>query len=441
MEYLGIDVGSSYLKVWIEDEYQDPVASRCMHHKGSPKACILEELSHLGRVPEYLCYCGNLSGQAMKQWHYDGIIAEIDFLKGIYPQRYLLIFGAEKIELVHYDSTGRILSYQTNPTCAAGTGSFLDEQMKRLGLSLEGLDQIPIDEDAPLVASRCAVFAKTDLIHLQQEGHSAYAMYNGLCKGLVISGIKSMFGGNIPDGSDILLSGGLLINPHVRHFLNKMLPHSTPVSDPMFSRAKGLCEKARQNAFKTNGFVRSLKASGSSSSSGEDFMPLDLNKSTFPSVEISRRRDAFGNELWHDIRPGEFLDAYLGVDIGSTSTKAVLVDTADAIRLDLYTKTAGNPLEATRRIFSGIVSLQETLGFTCTIRGCSTTGSGRTLVGKVIGADCIINEISAHAKGAKTVDPGVKTIFEIGGQDAKFIRLDKGRIVDVNMNYVCAAGT
>ena len=90
-------------------------------------------------------------------------------------------------------------------------------EMARLGLDFDSLGNIPIDERAPMVATRCAVFAKTDLSHLQQEGHTYQALYNGLCKGLVMSGLKSVFGGSIPKGKDLLLSGGLLANPHIRH--------------------------------------------------------------------------------------------------------------------------------------------------------------------------------------------------------------------------------
>ncbi len=441
MEYLGLDVGSSYLKIWLENDSRELISCACIQHKGSPKSLVFKELSQLDRMPDYLCYCGNLQGRGISAWSYDGLLAEIDYLKECYPQRHLLIFGAEKVELVRYDDNGRILSLQANPPCAAGTGSFLDEQVSRLGLNPAELGQIAIDENAPLVASRCAVFAKTDLIHLQQEGYSAQAMYNGLCKGLVISGLKSVFGGKIPDGEDILLSGGLLANPHIEHFLGAMLPRAMPVTAPLFSRAKGLCNKARLLGTETAGFIRGLEAVSTASPITGEALSLELVKSSFPSREMTRARDTFGNEIWHDIRPGEALDVYLGVDVGSTSTKAVFVDRSDRIRLDIYTRTSGNPIEATRSIFSGICLVQDSLGCTCRVRGCSTTGSGRLLIGRVIGADLIINEITAHATGAKTVDESVETIFEIGGQDAKFIRIEQGRIVDVNMNYVCAAGT
>jgi activator of 2-hydroxyglutaryl-CoA dehydratase len=313
--------------------------------------------------------------------------------------------------------------------------------MLRLGLDFTDLPHIAIDENAPLVATRCAVFAKTDIIHLQQDGHTAYSIYNGLCKGLVLSSLKSVFGGNLPNGAGIIATGGLLENPHIRHFLKQVFPMIQIAQDPAFTRARGLSLVARLHGQNFNGFMTILKEHTPGKARSSALRPLKLRKSAFPAAEMTRRTDNYGNEIWHDLRENESLEVFLGVDIGSTSTKAVLIDTRGTIRLDIYTKTSGNPIEATKRIFQGILSVQKDLPCSIAVHGCATTGSGRKLVGIIIGADLIVNEISAHAKGALTLDENVSTIFEIGGQDAKFIRIENGRIVDVNMNYVCAAGT
>jgi predicted CoA-substrate-specific enzyme activase len=441
VSYLGIDAGSSYIKLWHEDISGSLITARNIHHRGSPRSVVFREVGRLLPEPISLSFSGNLDAQDIAGWHHEGLLAEIDYLRKIYAHRQLLIFGAEKIELVHFDDDGHILFYQTNPACAAGTGSFLDEQMLRLGLDFSDLPHIAIDEDAPMVATRCAVFAKTDLIHLQQDGHTAYSIYNGLCKGLVLSSLKSVFGGNLPDGSGILATGGLLENPHILHFLKQVFTNVTIANTPAFTRARGLCLAARLDGQTSRGFMEVLKDHTPSNVRSIGLQPLKLKKSTFPTREMSRHTDNYGNEIWHDLHAHEHLNAFIGVDIGSTSTKAALIDDQGMIRLDIYTKTSGNPIEATRRIFEGILSIQKDLPCTLTILGCATTGSGRKLVGIIIAADLIVNEITAHAKGALMLDDNVKTIFEIGGQDAKFIRIENGRIVDVNMNYVCAAGT
>jgi len=441
MHYLGIDIGSSYLKLWRQDDDGHTILARNLHHHGDPRRALLSELGADDDGEARLLFSGSLPGDDLGAWRHEGLLAEIDYFKTISTRRRLLIIGAEKIECVHYDDKGRIVSYDTNQACAAGTGSFLDEQLKRLGLSFSDLARIPVDEHAPLVASRCAVFAKTDLIHLQQAGHTPEALYIGLCQGLVITGLKSVFGGRIPEGDDFIVSGGLLANPHFRHFIGSRMPHAALFDNPSFSRAVGLSRKASLSGQDAAGFRRTLSQSAPPICGSEAGGALRLNRSAFPSQELERHLDAFGNEVWHTLAPGEDLQVCLGVDIGSTSTKAVLVDERNAIRLDLYTRTAGDPIAATRRIFQGISALIQSRGLRLTVKACSTTGSGRALVGAIIGADLVMNEISAHAAGALAIDPGVETIFEIGGQDAKFIRLSAGRVVDVNMNYVCAAGT
>lgn len=441
MSYVGIDVGSSYIKIWSENASGDVLSTRYVHHGGSPRKALLKELSGLAPDSARLCFSGSFGSDGLGKFRQEGLLPEIEYLRNKYPQRRLLVMGAEKIELIHYDDLGKILHYQSNPSCAAGTGSFLDEQMLRLGLEFKDLPSVAIDDEAPLVATRCAVFAKTDLIHLQQEGYSSQAMYNGLCKGLVLSSLKSVFGGNLSDGGNLIAAGGLLENPHIRHFLKKIFPRTIVADKPAFTRARGLCRLSRIQGMSFGEFMELLAEQ--KPVRGPDLLhtPLRLTRSEFPYSELKRISDDHGNEVWHDLHASEALEAYLGVDIGSTSTKAVLIDSSSRIRIDIYTRTAGNPIEAARRIFSSISALRKKLDCSITVQGCGTTGSGRKLVGSVIGADLIVNEISAHAKGAMTLDEQVETIFEIGGQDAKFIRLESGRIVDVNMNYVCAAGT
>jgi hypothetical protein len=115
--------------------------------------------------------------------------------------------------------------------------SFLDEQMIRLGLCFDDLGTIPIERTRPPWPP-AARLAKTDLVHLQQEGHSAFSMYN-VCQGAVLSSLKSVFGGKLPDGSAMLAAGGLLANPHVRHFLARSLPRITLAGEPAFTRPGG----------------------------------------------------------------------------------------------------------------------------------------------------------------------------------------------------------
>lgn len=131
--------------------------------------------------------------------------------------------------------------------------------------------------------------------------------------------------------------------------------------------------------------------------------------------------------------------AYLGIDIGSISTKGVIIDENNNILADSYLYTEGNPINATKKV---IKELKNKIDLTkYKVVGVGTTGSARKLIGTLLGATTIKNEITAHAIGSMSIYPDVKTIFEIGGQDSKIILIDNGVVTDYAMNTLCAAGT
>ncbi len=131
-------------------------------------------------------------------------------------------------------------------------------------------------------------------------------------------------------------------------------------------------------------------------------------------------------------------DCYLGVDIGSISTKGVIIDDQNNIITSSYIWTEGNPVKAVRNL---IRILKEEIPDDCLIKGIGTTGSARKLIGLMLNANIVKNEITAHAVGTLTFYPNVRTILEIGGQDSKIILIRNGIITNYAMNTLCAAGT
>jgi predicted CoA-substrate-specific enzyme activase len=132
------------------------------------------------------------------------------------------------------------------------------------------------------------------------------------------------------------------------------------------------------------------------------------------------------------------MKTYLGVDVGSVTTKLVILDENYQVLESLYLRTRGKPIEVVQE---GLRRIGQRMSESMEIAGVGTTGSGRYLAGVVVGADVVKNEITAHAVGASHFVPGVQTIIEIGGQDSKIIILREGVAVDFGMNTVCAAGT
>jgi predicted CoA-substrate-specific enzyme activase len=132
-------------------------------------------------------------------------------------------------------------------------------------------------------------------------------------------------------------------------------------------------------------------------------------------------------------------EVYLGIDVGSISTNVVALDAGTGkLVAKSYLMTAGRPLEAVK---TGLARVSKRLPGRVSVAGAGATGSGRYMVGDFVGADVVQNEITAQARAAVEIDPAVDTIFEIGGQDSKYISLRDGRVVDFEMNKVCAAGT
>ena len=133
------------------------------------------------------------------------------------------------------------------------------------------------------------------------------------------------------------------------------------------------------------------------------------------------------------------INAYLGVDIGSISTKGVIIDDNNQILASSYIWTKGNPMEAVKTLIHNLENQIDKSKIN--VVGVGTTGSARKLIGTMLNANVIKNEITAHAIGTLSLYPNVKTIFEIGGQDSKIILLENGIVVDYAMNTLCAAGT
>jgi len=131
-------------------------------------------------------------------------------------------------------------------------------------------------------------------------------------------------------------------------------------------------------------------------------------------------------------------EVYLGIDVGSVSTNIVLIENNGAVLYSKYIRTNGQPLDSVK---NGLKELNKEIGNEIIVKGVGTTGSGRQLIGVMVGADVVKNEITAHATATIHEVPDVKTIFEIGGQDSKIIVIEDQMVVDFAMNTVCAAGT
>ena len=445
---LGLDLGSHYLKIVSLVEGRI-AASVHRPHRGNPVKALKEEL------PRFLDGRHALVGIT-------GALARLvtDQL-GTRPQdltralmhavdreapgaRAILDVGGGSVSLILLDENGRFLGLAQNSLCAAGTGSFLDEQAGRLGLNAETMALDSAEADPPPVAARCAVFAKSDLIHLQQQGVSKTRCWSGLCKGMAHNLLQTLLRGRPLPGRTVVV-GGVARNPEVVRWLQASNPDLIiTYPDAHLAAAVGAALLAEpSSSFDHAAFANLVETEVRSAEAPAARKPLRLLKTKYPSFTVAEEyKDEEQNEVRVTrLEPGADLRAFLGIDIGSTSTKLALADEAGRVRVDIYRRTLGDPLGAVQKLFAALLTLAEKKDCRFQILGVGTTGSGRKMAGRVIGADRIVNEITAHVRAAAEVDPKIDTIFEIGGQDAKYVHTQNGRIREANLNYVCAAGT
>lgn len=310
-----------------------------------------------------------------------------------------------------------------SPLCAAGTGRFLEQQASRLGIPIERFGPTALEwtQAPPRIAARCSVFAKSDLIHLQQKGWPISAMLAGLSDS-VARMIQAQWRDDFR--APVVLVGGVAHNAGVARALAAALDggHLVVPTHPEAREALGAALLARS--------APSAPRRLPPSENGEAqvyFLPRRLE----PAPSVDGWRPA-------EIAPDRLVDVYLGVDVGSTSTKAAVISPEGEVLAKTYLMTAGQPLEAVKQVMA---NLAPALEGRVRVRGVGVTGSGRYLVGAFIGADLIKNEITAQTRAALHIDPAVDTVFELGGQDSKYVYLENGTPLDYQMNKACAAGT
>lgn len=446
MASIGVDIGALFLKAVRTDGAGRIVASVYERHRGEPAGVLAEAFALLNVQPGDAVGLTGSHAEAfalqLRVPYRDVTLCQIDAIRRVVPDAFALMdIGGGSATLIQLDGKGRFQGYATNSLCAAGTGSFLDEQAGRLGISYEDTKDFLHNPNPPTIATRCTVFAKSDLIHRQQEGCSRMDMWSGLCRGMTRTVLGTLLNGKPLAGKTVVL-GGVALNQEVVTWLKHDCPGLIEVPEnPHLLAAFGASLSARPAA--TGPLPAARPAPAAPIGNGRFPWTLTLAKSTPPSFATQESyEDADQNEVrvtrW---REGEAIRTYLGIDVGSTSTKVILLDDAGDVIADIYRKTTGDPIAATKLLFRSLRALAAHKHSTLEVLGVGTTGSGRKIVGHVIGADAIINEISAHVAGAAHVDPSVDTIFEIGGQDAKYMHVVDGHIRDANMNYVCAAGT
>ena len=439
MKSLGICLGASTVSmVQLEQdtvgENGRPIIVDCSRHphNGSPRETLISalgtmDLTSFDRIAA--------TGRKFRKFTNLSSISEPESVEHAYayakPQNIscpaVVSAGGETFMVYVLDRTGRISNILTGNKCASGTGEFFLQQLRRMNVSLDEAAQWAVEEIPHLVSGRCSVFCKSDCTHATNKGIPKSKVTAGLCKMMsdkILELLKKV------ERRNIMLTGGTVKNHMMATYLRQEIPGLIiPDAGPYFE-ALGAALWALENETApltaTTGIFKTEMAS---------FQPL-------PPLISFENQITFKTMQTDLIAPGD--TCIIGLDVGSTTTKAVLLRYSDqALLASVYLRTNGDPVGASRKCYAQILKQvqQRTKPSDISIIGLGVCGSGRQIAGLHALSDCIINEIIAHATAAVHFDPQVDTVFEIGGQDAKYTYITNGVPSDYAMNEACSAGT
>ncbi|MGD9348797.1 MAG: acyl-CoA dehydratase activase, partial [Desulfobacterales bacterium] len=335
--------------------------------------------------------------------------------------------GGETFMVYVLDRSGRISNVITGNKCASGTGEFFLQQLRRMNVTLDEAAQWASVESPHHVSGRCSVFCKSDCTHATNKGVPKSRVTAGLCKMMankILELLKKVKRRNL------LLTGGTARNHMMVDYLKQDIPGLIVPDEAPYFEALGAAIWALEH--ETAAVEGEANLFRSEVTSFDTLSPLNdfAAEVAFKTIEKGT------------VQAGD--TCILGLDVGSTTTKAVLMRKSDdAMLASVYLRTNGDPVGASRRCYQSILEQVQTRvdPARLSIIGLGVCGSGRQIAGLHALTDGVINEIIAHATAAVYFDPEVDTIFEIGGQDAKYTYITNGVPSDYAMNEACSAGT
>jgi predicted CoA-substrate-specific enzyme activase len=442
--YVGIDAGAESIKMVVcevaSNGTLEPVSRELREHHKEPQRILEEMLDQVdwdtvagaaatGRLSRLL----NLTRIPVKQ-------AQIAGFRHHHPDLdtgTVVSIGAHGFSVLEIRDAD-VQVFRENSRCSQGTGNFLRQLVERFNLNLEEAATLceDVPDPAPL-SGRCPVILKTDMTHLANKGEGRErilaGLYDAVCENVQVL-IKPKLA-----PAEVVLIGGVARARRVRKqfgaYLRQNHMHLVDgdLDEALYLEALG-CATLAMRPDTPTAAADALFAP-----------PQEVRLDRIPALATSLDRVHRMKPLPPPAANGTLRDLVLGFDIGSTGSKVLAIDRATReIIWETYVNTNGNPVGAAKQLMQQYV---DSPARKHTLRAVGVTGSGREIVGSLL-STCygpenvyVLNEIAAHAEGAMHYDDQVDTIFEIGGQDAKYIRLSEGRVVDAAMNEACSAGT
>ena len=439
MNGIGLDCGNTTVKLVLLSPTGELLWSKIAAHRGSAIPAARRLLGELLQWDSGVCGCpvvltGSAGERLLEICPGLSTLGDIPAI-----HRGVILLAPEARSVIEIGSqSARFLTgfgselppqFAVNEHCAGGTGSFFEDQMSRLGLRIEDYSNLVAQaESIPRLSGRCAVFAKTDIIHRQQEGIPTPDILLGLCYAMVRN-YKAVIVRSLPVERPVALCGGVAQNAGVVQAVKAVFgleEEDLIIPDPFLHAAAVGAALAAQEAETCSMGELLASLCGQPAAAGRLVRRSPLSQPAGVSLTDPASSGVIPLE-----------GCALGIDVGSTSTDLVLMDPDGGLIDFQYLRTAGDPEGAVRR---GLEHLRERFG-ELPLLAVGVTGSGRERIGRLIGADAVRDEITAQARAAVHWVPDADTVFEIGGQDSKYISLQGGQVADFQMNKICAAGT
>jgi predicted CoA-substrate-specific enzyme activase len=430
MKSLGICAGASSISIAGLERNSSGATmlfSRSKAHDGNPRRTLRELLGQIDSLHDFKMAA---TGRKFRDMLTFSSIAEPEaveraaafLLTEDQPCRVIISAGGETTMVYHLDEDGKVDEIHTGNKCASGTGEFFLQQLGRMSISLDEVSRMELPDKPYKVSGRCSVFCKSDCTH---------ALNKGAAKAQVVAGLSKMMAGKVLEllkklpKDAVMLVGGCASNKAMVHYLREELPDLQIPEQAAVFEALGAALWALDNDCKP---FASLDAMFAEHHAGLATLPPLAERKNLVDFKQQERGTAEAGDK-----------VILGLDVGSTTTKGVLLRRRDkAIIAAEYLRTNGDPIGASKNVYQ---SLADQVKVPIVIEGLGVTGSGRQIAGLHALTDGVINEIVAHATAAVHFDPEVDTIFEIGGQDAKYTYITNGVPSDYAMNEACSAGT
>ncbi len=445
----GIDVGSTTVKIAIMDQSDGLAWSIYERHKSDIRGSLIGVVESACRFLRESRPYARLSvavtgsgGLAVSRWlalpFVQEVVAGSRAIRRFLPATDVAIeLGGEDAKITYFNGG---LEQRMNGTCAGGTGAFIDQMASLLQTDAAGLNDLAAGHTTIYpIAARCGVFAKTDVQPLINEGARREDIAASILQAVVNQTVSGLACGKPIRGNVAFLGGPLHFLPETRkRFMETLALKPEEALVPEHSQlfpAIGAAILSHGHASVTVGeLVERARGLGAETEREVGHLkPLFTDEGELAAF---RQRHAGARVERTDLSQANG-PCYLGIDAGSTTTKAVLTDGKGAIAWSCYRGNGGNPLEVVREM---LLSLHHGMPAAAWIGRVCVTGYGEALVKAALKADMGEVETIAHYKGAAKLLPGVDSILDIGGQDMKFLRLRDGVVSSVLLNEACSSG-